>query len=174
MTAQTPPKPRPSLMEAVSSGSVEAVKALLLVGADVNERDSEDQGTPLIEAAHNNDVEIAQLLINHHANLDVVNINSDTALIAAVSMDSMEAVRLLLDSGADLSIKSDEGKTALDWACYHELPEIELMLRQEVPRRERLAAEAAQKRKEIIQGATALTRDLPYKKSPFKLKPKTP
>jgi ankyrin repeat protein len=59
---------------------------------------------------------IAKLLIDHNANVNVKNYNGATALIYATMFKKIPILNLLLNNGADTSIKDDSGRTALDHA----------------------------------------------------------
>lgn len=83
--------------------------------------------TPLIIAVRNSSYDVALLLINYGANLDIKNkIDSSntnlslfseyTALMYASFNENIALMNLLIDRGADLTITNDKNKTALDIA----------------------------------------------------------
>ena len=75
--------------------------------------------TPLIYASRTGMVEIASLLIQNGANLDIRSAgtgNGGTALHLAVSSYHPSIVNLLVNSGANLTIQNNFGKTAIDVA----------------------------------------------------------
>jgi len=88
----------------------EVVRLLLDAGADPNIADNTGH-TPLIINAR--DLEIAQMLIAHGANVNAQAKNGFTPLMNA---GTVELTRLLLEHGADPFVKDNQDKTALDWA----------------------------------------------------------
>jgi len=86
------------------------VRALLDVGADPNLADNKGK-TPLI--LNSRDLEIAQMLIEHGAN---VNARAKDGFTPLLNASTVELTRLLLQHGADPFAKDDRGETALDWA----------------------------------------------------------
>jgi hypothetical protein len=56
-------------------------------------------------------------LIELGANINLQDINGDTALIIAVRNGSLDIVYDLIDAGADPNLKNNDGKTALDIAA---------------------------------------------------------
>lgn len=112
------------LFLAVARNNEELVKELLDRGADPNKADSIG-ALPLVEAVLSErlNIEIVKMLIEKGADVNKRETESNgTALIFLASNKQtsaesrQEAVKLLLAKGADKSIKSNEGKTALDWA----------------------------------------------------------
>jgi len=119
--------PRPLLNIYYEREDVDAIKALIENGADVNaifdepENDLYPSDTPLMIALHRPsvpyDLEIVKLLLKHGANANFQNPKTgDTPLMAAVNTFSPEKVKLLLEFGADLHplIKNNKGETFLD------------------------------------------------------------
>ncbi|HOL70854.1 MAG TPA: ankyrin repeat domain-containing protein, partial [Bryobacteraceae bacterium] len=83
------------LHEAVKSGNIERVRALLDAGADVNGRDRLG-GTPLHEAIWNGNAAIAALLIERGADVNARHTEAgSTPLHYAVITGRVELVRLL-------------------------------------------------------------------------------
>ena len=88
------------LHEAVTSGDVEQVRALLAAGADSNTRDALG-ATPLHDAAWTGNREIAALLIAHRADVNAHHLEAgSTPLHYAVIKDNREVAELLLTHGA--------------------------------------------------------------------------
>ncbi len=58
--------------------------------------------------------EIAQLLVEKRADLDVRNPHGATPLMAACACGNLSAVRVLLDARADVFATNDRGRNALD------------------------------------------------------------
>lgn len=85
----------------------DVVKLLIDNEADVNHT-SKSACTPLVCAVDRNCVEVAQLLIEHGADVD-----SMLPLIWAARIRLMGMVRLLLQSGANIDAQTSDGTTAL-------------------------------------------------------------
>ena len=90
--------------------SKEVIRILLNAGADPNIADKRGM-TPLIANAF--DLEIAQMLIAHGADVNARAQDSFTPLLNA---GTAEVTRVLLEHGADPFAKTKDGKTALDFA----------------------------------------------------------
>lgn len=88
----------------------EVVRILLDAGADPNSADKRGV-TPLI--ANSRDIEIAQMLIAHGAN---VNARAGDGFTPLLNVETVELTRLLLEHGADPFAQTEQGETALDWA----------------------------------------------------------
>lgn len=118
------------LSRAIASGDVDAVRAAVVAGANVNieanAADEENNGdeassfdsddhehSPLIDAVDNGNLEIIKLLLAAGADVDFMADCSATALSTAVNNGNLEIIKLLLAAGADIN----EGRssiTALD------------------------------------------------------------
>ena len=70
--------------------------------------------TPLISAALFGKTEIAKILIDAGADLNIQNNDGSTALITAAFFCRLEIVKILLDKGADKTIKNNYNQTAYD------------------------------------------------------------
>ena len=117
-----------SLHVAVNTNDFEAVRSLIDEGHDVNElrascefmnkriRDcSNDQHfIPLlyITIFHNN-VDIARLLIDNGANVNLKTKDGMNPLLMATLIERLDIVELLIDNGADVDIKTEYGSTSL-------------------------------------------------------------
>lgn len=123
---------RPTLIYAAAANKLEAAKLLIEAGADVNARNSSEDGrfTPLIANAKNHgNVDFLRLLIENGANLDDVNKHGYTALAGASSEGSYEAVEYLLSVGANIESEKEEETTPLLAACiYGDLEVAKLLL----------------------------------------------
>jgi ankyrin repeat protein len=136
---------REKLFEAVRHGDVAEITKLLDQGVEVDIRDELNQ-TPLIAAAKVDDKnlvemllqkgadvnaqgngpinalliaknpEVVELLLQHGAELEVVNHHGDTALLSAIYSNEPKNVELLLQRGADCNVKDKDGKTPLQLA----------------------------------------------------------
>jgi ankyrin repeat protein len=116
------------LTKAVKASDVQAVRALLKSGADVNIR-SGDGSTPLLWAANNGSVEIARALIASKAAVDAANDFGITPLLQASRVGDSAMVDLLLRSGANPSKAHPEGETPLMAASRSgSVPTVRLLL----------------------------------------------
>ena len=88
----------------------EVVRMLVDAGADPNLADNKGK-TPLI--ANSRDLEIAQMLVAHGAN---VNAQASDGFTPLLNAGTVELTRFLLEHGADPFAKTDHGQSALDWA----------------------------------------------------------
>uniref|UniRef100_A0AAX7V1V5 Euchromatic histone-lysine N-methyltransferase 1b n=1 Tax=Astatotilapia calliptera TaxID=8154 RepID=A0AAX7V1V5_ASTCA len=93
------------------------VKLLLTKGADCSIRDKEEN-ICLHWAAFSGSVEITELLLNAHCNLQAVNIHGDSPLHIAARENRLDCITLLLSRGADVFLKNREGETPPD-CCSH-------------------------------------------------------
>jgi ankyrin repeat protein len=117
-----------ALFQAVKEGSLQDAKEALRCGADVNGKESLDlvERAPLLIAVQNNNIEMAQLLLNNSANINDKNAVGNTALIEAVDKKhpDIPIVQLLINNNADVNITGFNGHTALMWAIFYEHTEI--------------------------------------------------
>ena len=100
------------VIDAVKSGNVDAVRALLQKRADVNAAEA-DGMTALHWAARNNDLESARLLLRAGANAKATTRYGFTPLALAAQNGSAPMLDLLLKAGADANAAMPEGETAL-------------------------------------------------------------
>lgn len=89
------------MFDAVSAGNKSAVEQALDGGADVDSR-ARDQATPLIAAALDDQLEIAELLLSKGADVTARNSGGFTPLHAAAFSGSLPIAKLLLEKGAVL------------------------------------------------------------------------
>ena len=102
-----------SLLAAAKLGDLDAIKAHLADGADINERD-EGGGSALGLAAITGRIDVMRLLIEEGADLDATSNDGGVPLHAAGFFGRYEAVELLLTSGADPNVRNNDGSTPLD------------------------------------------------------------
>lgn len=102
----------PPLYWAVQENHIDIVKYLIENRADVNQRCGQNQQTPIFRART---AEMAQLLIEHGANLKVTDRWSTTPLGEAVQLNHVGVVKVLLDAGESLDFDAAVklGKTKL-------------------------------------------------------------
>lgn len=83
----------------------------LIKSTDINARDKMGN-TPLILAIEKGHKEIAKLLIDGGADLNVTN-NGSSALILAFEKEMPEIVKMLIAKGVDINVKNNNGDTPL-------------------------------------------------------------
>ncbi|MEO6908801.1 MAG: ankyrin repeat domain-containing protein [Abditibacteriaceae bacterium] len=117
-----------ALITAASTGSFEAVKLLVQKGAQINDKDNENE-TALMGASYSQgegeayaSPEIVKYLLSHSADVNMKSKDGHTALIYVTKLsqyrkkDAMAIVRMLLAKGADVNVRTKNGNTALKWA----------------------------------------------------------
>ncbi len=106
------------LQKAIKKGDIKKVTELLDKGANINEW---NYGTPLIMAASTGRLEIAKLLIERGADLNMIGQNGWTALGCAAANGHVELIDLLISKGADVNLAIEGLKTWAEWAGDSEL-----------------------------------------------------
>jgi uncharacterized protein len=103
---------------AAAFGTPQAVSILLAAGARVDEVSrNPQQNHPLHAAlALGKNPDSIRLLLAHGAPVNAVQAGGFTPLFSAVIANRRDLAELLLSHGADLSKKSDQGRTAADFA----------------------------------------------------------
>ena len=103
---------------AVFFGHRQVVELLLAAGAEVNLPSREAMKvTPLQSAAAAREVDIARLLIEHGANVNVKQAEAGfTPLHEAAANGDLDFAALLVNNGADINAKTSDGKTPLGFA----------------------------------------------------------
>jgi ankyrin repeat protein len=120
------------LAQAVKTGDLGAVHALIKSRADVNAR-SGDGSTPLLWATHGNDVEIARALIAAGADVNAANHYGVTPLLDASRTGDAAMMAVLLKAGANPAKAHPEGETALMAAARAgSVPAVKLLIEQKV------------------------------------------
>jgi len=100
------------LMDAIESGHLESVRALIAKGADVNYRGSHGE-TPLVKSMLCDDPRVCRVLLESGADVNLPTINGYSPLTFACLQNNFEYVRTLLKSNASVSQKTEEGWTPL-------------------------------------------------------------
>jgi ankyrin repeat protein len=109
---------------AARDGYIDAARALIAAGADVNQLSAGDRSTPMLVAVINGQFDIAQLLIAHGADVTLPNAGRVTPLYAALNvrwapksmypqprahlqqqLSYLEFMKLLLEKGADPNVR---------------------------------------------------------------------
>jgi len=94
------------IFSAVEDGNISKLQSLISAGADVKARTKWDE-TPLHIAADRGNVEIAKVLLEHGADINVRNNKrGDTPLHRAVAKGNVEMVKFLLKQGADVHARN--------------------------------------------------------------------
>ncbi len=115
---------------AVRHNAAETVEVLLAAGADVDIRSSGTKKTPLFQAAFDNRLKIARILVKHGADTNAVDMFGESPLREAILADNVEMVGLLLEAGCKPDHKNNGGKSISDIAREHGNPEIQKVLAQ--------------------------------------------
>lgn len=93
------------LMIAICKGYITIVESLLYAGAEVDQ--AVNGSTPLFDAAYYGHTEIAELLINAHANVNFATKNGCTSLYVAAQNGHTDIVQLLIDAHANVNLASN-------------------------------------------------------------------
>lgn len=113
-TMETIQQPAVDIHTAVATENTAALKQLIESGADLNVTEPMGGSTPLISACLFGKTEMARLLIDAGADLNVQNNEGSTALHTAAFFCHAEIVKMLLAKGADRTIKNKYGNTAYE------------------------------------------------------------
>ena len=125
----------PPLVAAVFAGDTDGAVSLLGDGADPDIARELAGATPLLVAAQEGELEIAQALIDAGADLDRGSDSDLTPLLIASDRGHADVVDLLIQSGANVLVARADNYTALHVATYRQhLPVIELLLAAGSPR----------------------------------------
>lgn len=104
-------KPKIDIQTAILSDNIEIVKQHIEAGTDINVKEQMSGSTPLITAATFGKTDIAKILIDANAELDIKNNEGSTALHAAAFFCHIEIAQMLIDARADKTIKNNHGAT---------------------------------------------------------------
>lgn len=102
------------LMKAINDGEITEIDKLISLGADIEFIEKEKKYTPLMFALDKNKEEIAKILIENGANINVKDNTGITPLMQASVKEFVEIVKLLLEKGADKNAKEMNGRSAVD------------------------------------------------------------
>ena len=105
------------------------VKLHIYAGTDIDQADV-DGNIPLLLAVEQGHIGVAELLIQHEANLEVADEHGFTPLIMSAELNHPELLQILLDAGADIEVEDKAERTALDWAIITQSTEAEEILRE--------------------------------------------
>lgn len=125
---------RNMLMVACENSSIDVVKYLISLGADVNQVDDTGQEALRYAVVAWRDVkEKIDYLIEAGANVNHRSDDGSAVLSDAAYYQNAIAVRALLSQGADVNNRDNNGYTALSWSCGKGIPKpeiVELLLRE--------------------------------------------
>lgn len=107
---------RTPLMWAVARGHLETVRKLADDGADLGAREKSLGLSALGVAAVTGRTEIAKLLLEKGAKIDLPDVKGKTPLMLAAQNGRAEALKLLLETGADAGARDEDGRCAFDLA----------------------------------------------------------
>ena len=109
---------RSKLHEPAGKGDLEAVKAMIEDGSDVDKKDIAGQ-TPLMYAAESGSLEVVKYLVENGADVDAMSGKQGrgTPLIYATANNQVEVVKYLLENNANINLTTPyQNETALLWA----------------------------------------------------------
>jgi hypothetical protein len=110
---------RTQLHFCAENGFTTSVKRLLSIrNINVNLKDDLNGRTPLHWAAYNGHIEIARLLLQNGADVNVRDDDGWTPLLLAAWNGHVDILHLLVENGADLEAQSSHGGRALHSAAY--------------------------------------------------------
>ncbi|PJZ26800.1 hypothetical protein CH352_03700 [Leptospira hartskeerlii] len=113
----------------VYKGDLFGLQNCLRAGYSVDTRDPFTRNfTPLMIAAREGEVEIAEFLVRNGADINAKTRDGHTALMMAVYNRNLDIVKLLLKNGANVHIKSKQGHTAFSEASLEESIQIKELL----------------------------------------------
>ena len=115
-------------VEDVRANHIGKVRAYIQNGIDVNARDVFGDNTGLHWAASLGLAEMARLLIDNGADLDIRNTDGNTPLHWAAGEGQKELVVILIAHGADINARGKNGWTPLRWAEAQSQKEIARIL----------------------------------------------
>ncbi len=103
-----------ALTIACYSGNIE-VATLLAQHVD-NINVNSDVGTPLMAAVFKNNIDIAKMLLDLGADVNIVDPKGTSALHYGVRFSNIDLIELLVDYGADIKLKDNKGFSPRDYA----------------------------------------------------------
>lgn len=101
-----------NLLEAVIKGDASLVAKILKEKPNLEIKDHKGR-TPLMIAAYNNDIEIAELLINAGSDVNAQDTQLNSPFLYAGASGNVEILKLCLENGADFNVYNGYGGTAL-------------------------------------------------------------
>lgn len=113
---------------AVVGNNVNVVELFLQLGQDPNKESDEaiPDGTPLMSAGANGNIELFKLLLKYGAKPDYPTSGKHTALMSAIG--HTEIFKILVNHGANIHARDNYGRTVLIWAALHGTEEVVVLL----------------------------------------------
>jgi ankyrin repeat protein len=114
-------EPPSSFHKAADAGDLVRVQALLVAGADIDERPWSNQllPTPLYVAAENGHTTMVRYLVERGANIEATCFGEEKPLHIAVEKNHIDVVRILTEHGANKEAADNGGWTVLIHASFH-------------------------------------------------------
>lgn len=104
---------REAFLRACKDGPTDVVRAFLAIGMPVDSRADISHETALIKAAEGGSVERLALLLDHGANLELIDSSEDNAFRTALNWSHPEAARFLASRGSNLNAVNRWGEDSL-------------------------------------------------------------
>ncbi|KAM0248964.1 hypothetical protein ACHAP5_003173 [Fusarium lateritium] len=102
-----------ALFHACKKGDAELIKILLDLGADINQKTTDSELTPLMEASCRPSKEPVEVLLHRGADMSPVNHHGLTAFALACAEGRLVHVETLMNNGADVAVCNRYGHRAL-------------------------------------------------------------
>jgi len=116
-----------SFIAAIQTNNIDAVKALLEKGVDVNEP-AYTTKTPLHYASHSRNKDILKLMLIEGAELEAKTEQGFTPLSYAIGLNHPDNCQILLEAGADVDAIDNWKRTGLNVTAGQGLPEVTAIL----------------------------------------------
>lgn len=95
----------------------DAIILLIASGANINHGYNTKEGSPLHHIAYVNDVDIAELLIEHGADVSSRDFKNNTPLhLAAITGITTPISKMLIKNGASIKVADNDGNTPINIA----------------------------------------------------------
>ncbi len=121
---------RESFFKCIQDNDVYAAGLFIQTGMDPNVTVNSVRESPLMGAAYYGYTDLARLLLENGAYVNIKNENGETALMYAAGEGHLALVELLLQYRADAGIEDNNGETALDFARGNNHSDIVKLLEQ--------------------------------------------
>lgn len=109
-----------TLLDACEKDLTDICLLLIENGEDVNVQDGDQLFTPLMHAVNNGNEILVKKLVESKADLNIQDVDGNTALHYAVLAENEYIVRILLNANAHQDLRNAENQTALDIAKFNE------------------------------------------------------
>ena len=108
------------VFKAVRKGDINGVKQYISSGGEVDKIESSTGSTLLHHACMHDAKEVGELLINHSADVNAKNNNTETPLHFSARKSS-RMTELLLENKSDVNAKNEQGRTPMDYTSDNEI-----------------------------------------------------